>query len=332
MIITKIIQHDLTLTDPINTVASKDGLLIAANTDLKGYCKGGCLVLSVLRIIREGPIIRTQDMSASSATVSLMLEIEAIELHAGEIIADCKVTGIRNTGDKHQQRIISAVSQNIVVYAAADKMFEFVTIGQIIPMIVISAKYLPRSTNVHVRAYPFVPAVVPTYYAVEPSIEAPSFYSAITEELDNELEAVRALQVSKPAAVETFVTLLDLYSGVKQHVSPKYSRTAKELVAATLEESLEIGYMSRELRAPLFDLKVDISQPPTKAHVIQALYGDALIAVLRDFCNHLRLIREMVRIYDDEATVNAHVGLWAVYKKVKADALRAAALKTGEAK
>lgn len=140
-----------------------------------GKCYKGCLIESIVRIIRRSFVNQVYERLDGSAFVNVQFEVLGIIYENGEIVHGAPITCIQND-------IISASKPGLEIMIALDadqqEMTQYLEKGNIIPLEINSVRYVPNAPVITVRASPFRPA--------KPSMLMPRYFNCSSYLTDDE--------------------------------------------------------------------------------------------------------------------------------------------------
>jgi len=317
MLIKKVLQTEIDISDCIGLYAGGNvennikNILIGMFT---GRCYRKCFVVEVLKIIEYGACTINQEGSADSGTMPVRFEVSALVYTPGEILNGCTVVNREENGN-----IICSQEQTDIILSA-NPLINSIQISQKISVRVHRSKYTIGNAKISVSAVPLLPSKSPVQYHYKPAGLGPDFQKyleSLLEQIDDAL-AIASENKKKPA-YKFFEMLLFAYNDSPKLAEPNMYTDLLEFVKnpPTVEfyvcrdprlmptsQKIYIGDSAGLLRD---DVKVVMDQP---AEVV-------LTALLDDYYNNIRTVNEMIKIYDKQATLNAHTNLWAIFGAVK---------------
>lgn len=309
MIIIKIIEVGLRIDDYLTVSgALEESLMAMLRRKYENRCYCSCLIKKVLRLVKYGPLM-IDPVSASRANISVRFEVEAIVFARGEVVVGCKIER-RDTN-----KLITCTAGNAIILAE-DTILDFAKVGQFIPLEVVDSRYTIMTNNITASTVPFLPPTSKPLYMVSGTIT------------DAERELLSELVVSMHRAESDATTLKaanvrgyeffeqQLYP-FKQQVAPEGASIVplsalmqNELTGKVISRDPHLGYASDKLAA------WDTAKAPGE---IMTQYSPYEIAVMliTEYIDSLRVIREMITVYNTPELIKAHVGLWLMFKNAK---------------
>lgn len=296
MIIKKIIETGVDIYNCISFCADPDSLINILRHKFVNRCIRGCYVLEVLRIVRRGECVICQGSDASSGSVSVQFEVRAICYVPGDIITGCEVT-------QAISGMILCDTPITSIFIHSTSLFESISAKQIITVRVIESQYAPDTDKLAVLASVYTPARETILYCSTPTDD-------ITDDV---LADVRERIADEEAAMQELAN------------TPGWKFYAALLAPAAGKPGTDIGklklspgeYVTRDRTVDLTTSTAAVVTAPSPAgRIVNAAPNMIRLYLLSDYCDHLRVIREMTMIYDVDK-MQKHKNLWLIYNKSK---------------
>lgn len=311
MRVKKNIEIGIDIYDPINVYADSDVILHIVADRYENRCYRGCFILKVNKILRMGECVIAQNGGDSYGTIPIIIEVDAIVYAVGEIINGCVVN------NKDKMNMIVCASQHANIILMSSTLMNAITTNHIISVRVVNVKYVHGEDKVSVSAIPFMFAPKPLIFKVgEYDNETVELIADVVSRIESEEEKMAVLK-KKSAAWKTFDTLL--YAYAKPQKAPVGAKEYR-LHDIVKTKKFPALYLSRDSR---INLSTDVVYGYDKMPAITAIVrediapANVMIALLEDYCGHMRMIREMIEIYSTEKIIANHRVLWQIYKKNK---------------
>lgn len=257
-------------------------------------CYSGAYIEKVLRIVRQGECVINQYGAPTFGTLAVTFEAEVIVYRAGEVINGCTVDFKES---KSGNIICSTPIAKIMV--KPNEMFNSVVKGQIISVVVQSARYNISSSVITVGATHFT-FEVPPVYKVGPLSEVPlGTLDNILEKIRDEEERYKKID---PKARDFFNKLLNPHKGSKGDTNS----------VSDIKKIQGPAYVSRSRQLTLADPVVAIVDAAPGTAVADLPTATVHLLLLTDYYDYLRTIREMTEIYNNEELLKSHVNLWRI--------------------
>lgn len=321
MLITKPIELGLNIQDPVGICVSKeDNIRNILQDRIVGTCIRGCFILSINQIIRMSNCDINQDGNPSFSTISVIAEITGIVYSVGEIINGCVVNNKDNKG------IIICSTEHASIMLNADESLESIQKGQKISVRVGGVKYIIGSKSISINAVPFSFSKKPTVFAitaVTPDIK--QYVEGIVARIRAEEEVAAGIKRDNPAGWRTFTQLLYAYR--EEQKTPTGARVVNlldlDFASPTASpDKAPLKYISRDprldLTAPNAYVYTDARQVPEGSIIRdESIAKNVMLFLLEDYYNYLKMINEMISIYNTEELLASHKNLWLIFKKAK---------------
>jgi hypothetical protein len=294
MQVVKNISIGLDLSDSVGQ-CNPENILHITRGKYVGRCYHGCLITSVDEIVRKGECVINPIVGVG--TISLILRITAIQFPIGYVITGCKIEDVND-----RVGVITCSSPYAFVILKREKVFESLRKGQLINVQVKIAKYSIGAPKVSVSGSVYLPQKIqPVYKIIGNRTLLEGLLTSVKERI-----AAESAKVVDPNARAVFVKLVSAYA-----TPQKPPGTVIEI-----DQVLEQEFVSRDARLDLTKSIVAVIDKP-EGPVLEASYAETMIALYEDHYNTLRLINEMIEVYNTPALINDHANLWNIYKLKK---------------
>lgn len=307
MLCDKIIEVGLDVSDPIALYAG-DGLMSILSLKYEGKCFRACLIKKVVRVIETTDCIINREGAPNFGTMSIRFLARVLVYSEGEIINGCEV--VRH--DANSSIVCKSTDASIMI---SDKLFESITEGQKISIRVGVARYNIGASSVSVNGIPFIQEQILTVYKYTPGADS-ELARGLLAAIDEEKAKMKELRAG-PNAKHWDIMEQVIYAYSTQQEKPK---DAIEIsIDAFIHGPRETRYVSRDPRIGTRDCVYGYAQPPAGAIVNNQLVPSAvMIALLQDYYDYIRTVREFTEIYNTSEMISKHSNLWKIYKKLKA--------------
>lgn len=313
MLITKVIEVGLNIRDPINVYVDKNNILRILEDRLLKRCYRGCFIEKIIRVVKTTPCVINQDGSPGFGTIGVIIEVLATIYKPGEVINGCVVT------NKDKNGIIICSTEKASIMLNAHSVLESVQRDQTISVRVGAASYKIGTPKIAVSAVPYLLNSTPIVFKVTPVTNQALLEETIDRVKEEETTAAE-LKKSDEKLWNYFDMLLYAYK--TEQKSPPGAKTFNIAELAINGVPNGITYISRDPRINLSTPQIygfaDLSSVPAGSVVKPNLEIDnVIILMLEDYYNHLRTIREMMKIYGNPAMIESHRNLWLIFRKSK---------------
>lgn len=301
MRLTKLITVGVDIQDTIGVYVNlNDNLMRILENKYVGRCFGGAYVESIDELKQISPLIITRDGDPTHGTINVVARITATMFEPGEVITGCKVIRTIARG------IVCSHPRAAILIWTDDQQLASIREGQIISVSVVSARYDININSISINARVFQPAarVVPVW------ILAAADEGAAAIALDTELARVAEITKQAEQVREENATGWKFFSDL---LSGEIDSAATSIgITELIERPTTTGNVTRAGVA-----RDTPAATMTNAVVTTATLprGDVLLALLRDYYDHMRLIIEHIRIYNTPELVSSHLNLWRIYRK-----------------
>lgn len=317
MIITKVVEVGLDISNPIDIFADIEGNLMSILvSEYENRCFRSCFVRKVLRILQYSECVIAQEGDRCNGKMNVKFEVEAIVYHRGEIINGCIVK------NKDRSGVIIAASPNASIFLNTHPSLATVAVGQIISVRVGNAEYRHGYSAVSVNAIPFIfTKEYPVYYMPRDTLtpEELEFLRDPLTKIEAEEQLLAEISKKNAKQKEFFETLLYAYKA-DQPAPPK--AVAIDVLAAVRKNSGLGGYLARDHRLrpntpQVYKYASAKEVPNDDAAKIRKEIApvDAILTILEDYASTLRTVREMMTIYNSEKLMTDHKNVWLTLAK-----------------
>jgi len=310
MIVIRIIEVAVTINDPIGFASDTDSLKAILSAKYKDICYANCFILEILEIIRMGNLMINQDGGSTSSSLSVRFRARALVYNLDEVINGCKVI-------TRDQNHITCQSDNTMCTLAAAPENVSIKLGQIISVRAVISDYTIGAQYISVRGVMFLPSTDEKIYKLgDLSSAGRAKLADVLNRITYEENIVKTMVDN--TSWKTFKTYLHAYKTAQE---PGKGITICDLFDL-VKSTKGIKYISRSPKLQLSTPKVYSysaeSDFPKDAQVIYDLAPEyVMMAVLEDYCDHLRNIREMTEIYSTEDILKSHMNLWMVFARAR---------------
>ena len=306
MRITKIIETGLNIPSPIDVYSEAESNILDMVTGIyEGKCYRNCRIEKVLRIVNISECIIVNRGDYAGGTVNVQFEVEATVYYRGEVITGCVV--------KHKnQGLIVAQHETASIFIQSHEQLASIQVDQIIPVVVGEATYNIQQELISINAVPYVPNRSSINYKLEGTLndsdkkflELAIGRMETEEKLTSEVKNKKGLQFFKDR----------VYPYREPQKTPKgaTSEDLKKLIKQT-EFS---GWYCRDKRIlPTDPIVYKYDGPVDDPDITNNATADirhALLALIEDYTNNLRVVRELNDTYPPEI-VGKHKNLWRIF-------------------
>lgn len=309
MIINKIFQIGLDIRR-IDLYTNPDTNIMNMLVDrFEGYCYKSCYVRKILRVVRRSECVIDQDSLDAFGKISVQFEASVEVLLRGDIVTGCVVQ------KKNPQGVTICIKDNLVAGYMPHPMYATIMEGQLISVKVINVKYSIGQPRITAQVVPFTYTQGIIYQIGEVTDEDITFVSAAIEGAKAE-EAKLAMVNNKLR--DTFKDML--YAFETKQKPPTGTAQINILDVAQLR-GLN-GYVVRDYRADLTTPVAFTTDYPNPAYLgviveRQLPARGVLVALIHDYTNYIKFLRELTDTYADAELLQSHKNLWKIFKKSK---------------
>lgn len=328
MLIKKIIQTGVDITDPIKFAADPHALINLLAATYEGKCYAGCLVEKVLRVVEESECRINQYGYPNFGTTHVAFEVSATVFSEGEIINGCIVQNRNVSG------VMICSHPKAAIIMPVHKNLESIQNGQIISVRVGHARYGIGTNKIAINARPLLPSPKATLFRVPPRAAAetnPATPGPIIERLSktmtDETANMEALRTKSSKAWDTFDQLLYAYTQLQS--KPAGAKAIDISDPAEVLKALTNGsaqYIVRDprhgLSSPVAYVYESLPEDDNYTLVETATPVNIVASVVGDYTDYIRTIREMIETYNTEELLSNHRNLWLIFKKAKVEGTR----------
>jgi hypothetical protein len=279
----------------------------------KGRCLRQSYILDILDIIKYSDCVINQDGMPDFGVINVIFEAMVIVYTPGEIINNCRVVSNEVTSPI----ICSAPYTDVVI--SRNQMLNSIQVDQIISVRVHKVKYTIGGTKMTVSAVLLTPTKTPTLYEYVPSTLPDDFMDYISNITNNIKEILSDTEKLPKKNYEFFRLMLHAYKDEQKSPKDVYVDLLQLIESAPTSKC----YIGRDPRLfptsniiYMSDNIEDIGRDDV--NVIHDLAPEQIFATLLDeYCNNIRTVFEIVKIYESKELMESHRNLWMIYGAIK---------------
>lgn len=314
MKIIKIIQIGIDILSPIQVYSdSQSNIKNILRGQCEGRCLRGCRVDEIKQIIKISECVIDSKGPDCDGRVFVRFEVEATVFSAGEVINGCTIV-------RKDKGLIVAVHPSAAIMMPMQPTMESVKTGQIIPVRVAGATYDIGSEKVSVSAYPYLPSRKCTAYYIEGTITAEDkdFLANVLDRIEHEQKMRKEEKNQK--AISFFSDLIHPFEKTDAVIDKKSGGKSVDLLKLISGGQFAPAYYCRNPRLPPTESNVVVYEnPPVDPYVSSNNKVDmrsALLVLLEDYCDNLRIVREFLETYPPDL-VAEHKNIWRIFVNAK---------------
>lgn len=321
MIINKIIEIGIDIKNPINFFSNTyDNILRYLRETYENKCFRSCFITEIRRIIKYSEPIIDQEQDHCFAKLNVQFEVNSIAYTNGDIINGCEVINKDKTGS------ILCSSKYACIGLKAHKYLQSIKLNQLISIVVGDASYHPGSDKISVKGLPLLLDKEPDLYYIDTS-------KLTTDQKDIVNDFIYKIKIEEKKQEEVLESnkrawdFFDdrLYSYKKEQEIPK-DATEISIFLDNIDEKYLIngeliGWVSRDPKIrPSRPIMYYYKKPPENM-ISKNDVNDlgVYLAILNNYHNYIRTIREMTEIYNTEELIGDHKNIWKIFQKSKLD-------------
>jgi hypothetical protein len=307
MIIKRTIKLALDVKNMLSVYSDPDNNIKAIlSRELVGRCYSQCLILSIDSIDRRSECVITRSNEPNFGTISVVFTVSAIVINPGEIINGLVVKHVDTNG------ILLAGSEYISCIMRLGPGLTSIKPGQIISCRAVQFSYEIAKDKIAVYATPMLQKHTAETYKINKHDLDSGVVTDWIERCKHEEIQIEELKVNNATAIEKFSKLLYTYKEFKP--VPKDAKNIIELLSGDFKTI----YVTRD---PVIDLTTPmanvVSTAPANVSIVKSTAG--AVAVLSDYHDMLKCVREMIEIYNTKELLLEHENLWRIFNKNKLD-------------
>lgn len=313
MRIIKIIETGLNIDDPISMYSNAQANFMSMLTNqFKGVCIRECRIEKILQIKKISECIMETRGEQCIGHVNIMFEVEATVYAPGEVISGCLV-------QHKDQNLIVVKHPTASIWLKYHEKLASIKAGQFIPIVVGGASYTLSSNSISINAVPFLPTHNSICYKIEGSLttEDRQLLSGVIERLETEERKLKEVRDAK--AVEFFNKLI--YPFKAEFPLPEGAQVIN--IRQLLEAEQPTRWCVRDKRIKPTEPTIHVyneENPPESEFITlndSAGIQFAITAILEDYIQNLRIVREFTEVYSDEKLITSHSNLWKIFYSIK---------------
>jgi hypothetical protein len=294
--------------------------------EFEGRCRENTFIVKILKIVTRSSCRMVHDRLDGSGTVNVVFLAQAIEYKRGDILPNCVVKTIEKG-----HHIICTYGNHAVISIQGNKTLQSLRPGQRIPVLVRESNYPISHDKITVYGFPYTYPNRFIVYSLTHSLnEAPREDREILREKFREIVEETLALGEVDAGARDF--LIDVYYPYQQPFSPKSSVGDKlDLVSLTdYEDFAQAGavlcrHRVIEKSTPLVMRLPSITQlgpvqlfdEKYKFSVVFETPARALMDMMDDHLNFIRMLREMSGEFSTEEKRKTHENVWNIYRHIK---------------
>lgn len=299
------ISVGLDLSDPIGQY-NNESLLFIVRRKYNNRCYNGCLIMNVEEIVRKGECIINQLVGVG--TPSMILSVTAMVFPIDHVIVGCRIINVNERAGT-----ITCTSEHASIILKREKMFSSLKPDQYINVQVKAAKYSISASQVSISGTVYLPQKLrPIYKLVGGRTEINGLLDDVKRQIESELAK------SKTADAKSLAVFSKLIAAYATPQKPN----AKTIGIADFALT-DATYVSRDAKLDLMTpvCVVMSADEATAAAVpiLDASFAEIMISLYTDYYNSLRIVNEMLQVYNTAEIIQDHANLWNIYKLKKAE-------------
>jgi hypothetical protein len=301
-------------------------------------CENFTYIKDIKSIVRRSMLQLTKDQLDGSGTVSVMFSADAVVYEEGTIMVGCKILDI------DRANLITCEYQNSLIYIKANHNLSFLKKNDKIICKVLRAGYAKEQKIVSINAQMYFCPKEFIIFAIKTPIG--SLTNEQAELVNKKLEEIKAQEDNTTRKQkmwayfsklffpfkETYsgkLKKLDLIKTAKQIADKKFNDASNKYMCLTrhpmVEKSepliyqIEYESLAEVITGKSESVQKTIMHDSSKMGDLQIVARDlfsALMELLHDYYTYIRMINEILKVYDDEE-ITRNKSLWTAYEHLK---------------
>lgn len=305
MKITKLYECTLELVDPLDIYGDIDSICLhKLKEKYEGVCYKNTLIIKILKIIQRSHSRISKNSLEGSCIIDVKFEAKSVIYTNQEIITKCAITNVSKTGGLLLQ------SKYCSIYVKPHPLLIVLKKGQYINVQVGKARYILNKTSIAINALPY-------FLTAEQNAPVYKIVSNIEPIVEEKLESLKKeqelfAQLNKDD-VKYFTNLIYPYKK-----TPKFPGWKKQNLFKWIQNN-------KNIKTPIYVTRPDIINKEEPDFYVSDNYQEnfitenaniILVQYLNDVEMHLKMIRQMIKIYPKDKR-KSYANLWNVYKQLK---------------
>lgn len=301
-------------------------LLRCARENYEGKCYDKQLIVSIRRIVKRSlPNLIKRDLDAK-VRCFVVVEAEVIRFDRYDTICDMKVIKTITRGKIGPHDLLECSNQYCKAIIQLNEELNEYKAGDIIPVKVGTASLHIQSTQVNIKAFPFIPLIETNvaYKISKLSNSDKECLDTFIESINSQLSIIQELETDskkqgriaffkdllypfkehKKSNIGTVHDLFEFVNSIDSHVN-KY---------AYIDQSIDLNELKISTitakQAEDNNIVISGSNPPQPMHMIMSI-------ITSTYAKHLDTIINLSSTYLDNEMFERHQYLWNLYSKYK---------------
>lgn len=305
MIVDKCIEVSLNIPSPIDLYSDPENNIIEALRAIyENKCYKSCRIEKILEVVQRSECVIDPRGHISEGRINVKFLAQVTILNKNEVLNGCTITHI----DKN---MISATNDRASIMLKFEESMSTFRCGQIIPVVIKNTMYNIGSSRISISATPFIPKRTSVCYHIDGKLT--------TEEKQQLKPAIARLAEETDymnnnrdnGAYDFFGKLIYPHKD-----GEKTPGGVKIVDVKTLVDDQTPGWYVRDsiINTTSTDVhRYDDSPNDLNISIApEVSVFDAIVALLHEYTDRLRIIREMTIIYKDKDVVKSHSNIWKV--------------------
>lgn len=267
-------------------------------TKYKNRCFKNCFIIDIARIIERSPMVCEYHRSGGHVKITVSFVVRAIIYDQYETIPDAQIAQIMESGN------FILKSKYAAIALAPNPKLQHLKVGQIIPVRVVRARYIPHRDKISVQGIPFIPMITPVdEVLVSVQKEDIDQLSGLKSRIAEEQKKISEMDSKKIALLKE---IMYPYKEVKMPKSVSIW-DLKGTVTISRPDSLdpfELVCVARESKEIKKDDLKDAKETPAQSPVV------VLKGYLNTVLKNLTALRSLAEIYTIDASTKP---IWQIY-------------------
>ena len=311
----------ITISDPIAAAIDLDKYILDYIKQVyENRCYRGFLIISVLNIIKRSKLTALSNILDGSANVNVHFNAEVITYLENEIIVGCRIK------IKKEISIMCETPTARIALKTNERLNSF-TVGQLITLVVQKAVLTTNDDVASISALPYFPDGRQIIY--KPTVDPlrKDFISFIINEIETILTSIKSLSEKQVESYKLFVNSTSLVDNVpdmkyeEPHVDIyKLVRDNIDNLDSIKEKLMPYVVINHKVSNPIDPIVFvpkSIESVELKKAIIPIYLSNMVESILCDYREHIKMIREMLMVYNSSEIVNAHKNYWLFFKSFR---------------
>lgn len=331
----------VTIQDPIKVAENKEAYLMEyLKQSYENRCFNGYLITEITELVACSNMMQLINNLQGYCNVNVIFRANCTVFVANETIPRCKI------GNINEQNTINCTTDegNASIIIKWEKPYEFLKVGQYIPVQAVRVLYNPNNPRVGIHAKLYIPQITNEYYRIsdakipekskERKLDTLFSLPGLIDKIEETLLYFKGLKQDKDlgAIYDKFVEVASQKAGLS--TDPKSYKGAVNFLEAAKTKKLEeleatakagsVIVYSADINHILPLVAVEKPAANITEPVIELDSNSLLLLLLSKYLLHIMTVRMFIETYSTKELIATHDNIWRFYAFLKKKAAASA--------